>query len=119
METSFPPSNGAEGGHGLKRDPGDPGGMSIPALGEQAAVEGHSLGKEGERRLGNSCLDREAMIKLAQSANHITFLKRKWKTKKKTLSFSVLYCKTWYRFIDNKISCVKEHLRVGDLAYQS
>lgn len=83
LETSFPPSNGAEGGCGLKRDPGNPGGMSVPALGEQAAVEGHSLSKEGERCLGNSCLDREAMIKLTQSANHITFLKRKWKMKKK------------------------------------
>lgn len=51
--------------------------------------------------------------RLMQSANRITFLKRKWKMRN-----TVLYCKMWYRFIDNKISRVKEHLRVGDLAYQ-
>lgn len=49
---------------GSEGTPGDPGGMSILALGKQAAAEGHSLGKEGERSLGNSCLDREAVIKL-------------------------------------------------------
>lgn len=59
------------------------------ALGEQAAAEGHSLGKEGERRLGNSRLDQEAMIKLMQSANRITFLKRKWKMKK---PWAFLFC---------------------------
>ena len=67
---------------GSKGTPGDLGGMSLPALGKKAATEGQSLGKEGERRLGNSRLDREAMIKLTQSANRITFLKRKWKMKK-------------------------------------
>lgn len=42
---------------GSKGTSGDPEGMSLPALGAQAAPEGHSLGKEGERCLGNSCLD--------------------------------------------------------------
>lgn len=111
LETSFSPSNGAEGGHGFKRDPSGPGRH------EPWESRLPWRCKEGERRLGNSHLDQEAMIKLMQSANRITFLKRKWKMKK-TLSFSVLYCKTWYRFIDNKISHVKEHLRVGDVAYQ-
>lgn len=89
--------------------------MSLPALGVQAAAQGHSLGKEGER---NSCLDGEAVMKLTQSANRIAFLKRKWKMEKKEKNFSVLYYKMRYRFVDNKTSCMKEHLRMGDLSYQ-
>lgn len=37
LETSLLPSNGAEGGHGFKRD-----------LGERAAVEGCSQGEKGK-----------------------------------------------------------------------
>lgn len=48
-------------------------------------VEGHSLGKEGERRFGNYCWNK----KLTQSANHITFLKRKWKMKE---TWAFLFC---------------------------
>lgn len=33
------------------------------------------------------------------------------KKKNPQLSFSVMCCKTWFRLIDNEISCVKEHLR--------
>lgn len=39
------------------------------------------------------------------------------KKKKATSELSVLYCKAQYRFINDEISCVKEHLRTGDLAY--
>lgn len=49
LETSFPPSDGAEGSHGFKSR--DPGGMSLPAPGVPATTEGHSLGKEGEREI--------------------------------------------------------------------
>lgn len=109
LTTLFPLSGRCESCQWVQRQPEKPQQAewaSLPRRGGQGCLRGYSLGGK-------------AVMELTASYNPITSAAKKMGNKKKkaTSELSVLYCKAQYRFINDEISCVKEHLRTGDLAY--